>query len=88
MMNNVAIAVDYSGEFREIDLQHKVSVKMAADRYFNPGIHFIPGGTKELMVDLKKNFLKKRLQVRMRTDVRQYDLSAGTGSRFNHFNSD
>lgn len=86
-MNNVAIAADYTGEIQDIDLQHRVMVKWAADRYFNPGIHSMPGGTKEILADVKKSFLKKQLQVRARTNIRQYDLSAGTGSKYNHFNS-
>jgi hypothetical protein len=81
-LDNAAIGVQYHGYYKRIQLQQDISVRFAGDNYQNLAGGLMPAGTKEVMANLKKYFLKNKLQFTLRGQLRQYDFNSASGNQW------
>jgi hypothetical protein len=81
-LDNAAIAVNYHGYYKGIQLQQDINVRVSGNNYYNPAGGFMPAGTKEAGANLKKYFLKNKLQVSLRGQLRQYDFNSAAGNKW------
>lgn len=66
--SNYAVAVDYKGEILKTDLQ--LLLKNAGLGYSNPGNMFIRRGETQVQFGVARNFFKRKLTVKYKTDYR------------------
>jgi len=85
---SIAASVKYNGEFENINMQVETFIRYAGINYDNPATSFVPAGTKEAGAGIRKSFLKNKLQVYTRTNLRQYKFSETSDDQWrnsNHF---
>lgn len=75
ILENAAFRVRYEDEYPHINLAYTVHFQKTANGYNNPGNSFLNQGSKEGGISVRKGFLKKKLQISLRTDVREYQYS-------------
>jgi hypothetical protein len=73
--NNMAFSFRYDDELEDYDLSYGILIGKTANGYVNPASAFLASGSKNLGLKLKKAFLKQRLSISARTDLREYDYS-------------
>lgn len=69
---NAAFNLSYSDEYPKADLSYSARFKKVANGYANPGSAFLNRGSSEVGFFIKKAFLKRKLQIDLRTDAREY----------------
>ncbi|MBW8682707.1 hypothetical protein [Chitinophaga rhizophila] len=70
-----AIGMAYNGDVKKLGLSHKVYVNYAGLGYVNPGAPFASRGTFQYGLHVKRNWLKNRAMVSVRTDIRNLAVS-------------
>jgi hypothetical protein len=75
LMKNTALSVKYQDEFSKAGLSYQVHFKKAANGYDNPGNSFTNQGSKEAGFGIRKNFMKKKLQISIRNDIKEYQYN-------------
>ena len=83
---SIAASVNYNGEFENINLQVESFIRYAGINYDNPATIFVPAGTKEAGAGIRKSFLKNKLQVYAKTNLRQYKFSELTDDKWKNSN--
>jgi predicted transcriptional regulator len=73
-LDNMGVNVQYMGNFAGIGLDESFTVRYTGKEYSNLGNAFMIGGSKEITNDLRKQFLKRKLQVSIRGQYREYEL--------------
>lgn len=76
-LDNMGVNVQYMGNYKGIELDHNLTVRYTGKEYSNLGNAFMIGGSKEITNDLRKQFLKRKLQLIMRGQYREYEMGAG-----------
>lgn len=83
---SVAVIASYSGEFTKQALNVEANVSKVASAYYNPGAAFMPGGTTEGALSLRKSFMKNKLVINARGNWREYAYSTMPSSRWRNNN--
>jgi hypothetical protein len=74
-LEDLAVMVRYRGAAEKAGLIYDVKVARVGNGYNNPGNHFLATGQKELAASVKKTFLKRKLQLGLKGQVREYKFS-------------
>lgn len=82
LLTNAAISVKYSDEFSLSGLSYQFSFNKVANGYSNPGNSFLSNGSTELGLNLRKIFLKNKIQVSLRTNGREYKYNENDNRRW------
>lgn len=82
IFNNMALSFAYQGELEDKDLYYNISAITVSNGYNNPASSYLNNG-KELDANIKKQFFKRKLQLSVRTSLRQYDYSVIGNSKLN-----
>lgn len=72
------------GYYPKIGLNAQASLSLIARGYYNPGNLYLPRGTKEIRFNTRKNFLKRRLTLSVRGDIRQYQFGTDNDSHMDN----
>lgn len=83
---SVAVIASYSGEFAKQALNVEANVSKVASAYYNPGATFMPGGTTEGGLSLRKSFMKNKVVINARGNWREYSYSTMPSSRWRNSN--
>jgi hypothetical protein len=83
-LDNMGVNVQYMGTFAGIGLDESFNVRYTGKEYSNLGNAFMIGGSKEVTNDLRKQFLKRKLQVSLRGQYREYELGV-QNSKWQYF---
>jgi len=75
LATNTSFDIRYRDEFPETGLAYQVHVKRNALGYDNPGSAYMNTGSKEGGFSIRKKFLKKKLAVSLRNELREYSYS-------------
>ena len=75
IFGNMGGSLDYGGEFENIGVSEKLTVRYTGKEYNNLGNYSLVSGAKELSNDVKKYFLNRRLIVNIKAHYREYDFS-------------
>ena len=75
-LDNMGVNVQYLGNYAGIGLDQNLTVRYTGKEYSNMGNAFMIGGSKEITNDLRKQFLKRKLQLSLRGQYREYELGA------------
>ena len=75
-LDNMGVNVQYIGNYAGAGLDHNLTVRYTGKEYSNMGNAFMIGGSKEITNDLRKQFLKRKLQLSLRGQYREYELGA------------
>jgi hypothetical protein len=81
-MSNTALSVKYADENTEKGLSYQFNFSKVSNGYTNPGNSFLNGGSTEAGTQLRKSFLKNRMQLSFRGNVRDYKYNDETDSRW------
>jgi len=79
---SLALTLKYKASFKEIGLDVNADVAHIAAGYYNPGSSFLPRGTKQGILGLRKSFLKKKIMLNLRGDMREYAFGSNTGMKW------
>ncbi len=79
ILQNAAVDIKFDGLITDIGLQHKIHFSYVDLGFTNPGNPFLQRGLTEGSLDLRKDFLKKKLRIHTQANYRQFDYTAGTG---------
>lgn len=71
---NMAAMIRMQGNYQKIGMNAQASLSFIAGGYDNPGNLYLPRGTKEVSFSSQKYFLKRRLTLDARGDIRRYNL--------------
>jgi hypothetical protein len=82
LLANTAIAVKYADEFPQSGLSYQFSFNKVANGYSNPGNSFLSNGSTELGLNLRKTFLKNKIQVSLRANGREYKYDENNNRRW------
>lgn len=74
LLANTAISVKYADEFAASGLSYQVNFSKVANGYANPGNTFLSNGSAELGFNLRKTFLKNKIQLSVRANGREYSF--------------
>jgi hypothetical protein len=74
-MANTSLSLNYSDELTEQGLSYQFNFSKVANGYNNPGNTFLNGGSTEAGTQLRKSFLKNKLQLFFRGNLRNYKYS-------------
>lgn len=74
-MRNIAFSFSYDDAFPDLDLSYGIRGGKTANGYSNPGNVFLNSGSTEIGINLRKTFIRKKLQVMIRGDMREYKFS-------------
>ena len=80
--DNTALSLKYADENTEKGLSYQFSFSKVANGYNNPGSSFLAGGSTELGSQIRKSFLKNRMQVSFRANLRDYKFNDELDSRW------
>jgi DNA-binding transcriptional regulator GbsR (MarR family) len=80
--SNASVSVNYTGYHQHIGLENTFYFKASGINYDNPVMSFEPAGAKEAGLNLRKFFLKNKLQVTMKTDWREYKFSSASDRKW------
>ncbi len=83
----VAFSVDYSNRFEKWQLDHRAFVRYAGSKYTNPGNPFLPSGTTELGLQVRKTAYKGKFSAGLRAVGRQYQFAEQAVSKYQQFNA-
>ena len=72
LLDNTAVSIVYSDELGAEGLSYQFSFNKVSNGYVNPGNAFLSNGSTELGLNLRKMFLKNKIQVTLRGKGRQY----------------
>jgi len=75
MWATASIGMAYNGDVKKIGLSHKVYFNYSGLGYVNPGAPFGSRGTTQYGFFVKRNWLKNRAMVSLRTDIRNLAVS-------------
>lgn len=84
-MNQMAFMLHWSGEREETALSYDLHAVHTGSSYVNPGNFLLSGGLTELGGSIKKQFLKKQLQVSAKGNYRQYQYT-GYSTKWLNYN--
>ena len=79
LLANAAVDIKFDGVIADIGLQHKFKFSYIDLGFTNPGNPFLQRGVTEGSLDLRKEFLQKKIRVQTQATYRQFDYTAGTG---------
>jgi hypothetical protein len=82
IFNNMALSFAYQGELEDKDLYYNINAITVSNGYNNPASSYLNTG-KQLDANVKKQFFKRRLQLTLRSSLRQYDYSFAGNSKLN-----
>jgi len=82
LLQDLAFAIKYEDEYPGIDLSYQFHVNHTANGYNNPGNIFLSHGSDEIGINARKSFLKKKLQLSLRTDVREYKYNENLDNKW------
>jgi hypothetical protein len=85
-IDDIAFMVRYHGAAPQAGLQYDIKLGSVGNGYNNPGSQFLPSGQKELGLSVKKHFLKRKLQVAVRSQFREYKFSRELDNKWTHAN--
>lgn len=77
-----ALTLKYNGSFKELGLDVNADIAYIASGYYNPGSAFLPRGTKQSNIGVKKSFLKKKIVLNLRSNFREYTFGSTTDSKW------
>lgn len=83
-LSNLGVAVEYSNEFPDIQLDHELIFQYTGNGYSNQGNAYLLPGSKELNNSLKKSFFNRALTILVRNRMKSYDLNTA-GRRVRNF---
>lgn len=69
---NTSFSVNYEDQYLKPNLSYQIHASKTANGYDNPGDIFLNSGSKEFGYAIKKTFWNKRLQVNVRSNLRQF----------------
>lgn len=72
---NVGLNLDYGGDYQNLGITNRVSVRYTGKEYNNLGDYSLASGSKELSNDLKKSFFKRKLILNVKIHYREYEFS-------------
>lgn len=72
IMANSALSFRYADELSERGLSYQVNFSKVANGYANPGNTFLSNGSTEAGFQVRKSFLKRKLQVSVRANTKTY----------------
>lgn len=78
----LALTLKYKGAFPELGLDVNADIAHIASAYYNPGSAFLPRGTKQGNISLRKSFLKKKIVVNLRSNIREYTFGTSSDSKW------
>jgi hypothetical protein len=87
LFQNLAFAVKYEDEYPGINLHYQFHVNHTANGYNNPGNIFLNHGSTEIGINARKLFLKKKLQLSLRTDIREYKYNENLDNKWRNLYS-
>ncbi len=82
LMSNTALSVRYADEYTEKGLAYQFNFSKVANGYINPGSSFLNSGALEVGGRIRKLFLKNRIQLSFRGNVRDYKYNDELDSRW------
>lgn len=82
LSSNTSFNVSYRDEYPGLGLIYQVHVRKVALGYDNPGNPFLNTGSEEAGLTLRKSFLDKRLQVMVRSDVREFNYNENASDKW------
>ncbi|MBO9154066.1 hypothetical protein ACFOTA_17740 [Chitinophaga sp. GCM10012297] len=82
----LSTGVSYTGSVREWGTTHKVYFNYSGLGYNNPGNPYARRGMIQYGLNLKRSWLKNRAVVQLRTDVKNMERSAVSGSQWKNYN--
>lgn len=82
LADNTSFALNYRDEFPGIGLSYQVKVNKTANGYDNPGNPYLNTGSQSAGVFVRKKFLKDKLLLSLRTDVREFRYSEKPGDKW------
>jgi hypothetical protein len=77
-----ALTLKYNGSFKELGLDVNTDIAYIASGYYNPGSAFLPRGTKQSNIGVRKSFLKKKIVLNLRSNFREYTFGSSTDSKW------
>lgn len=80
--SNTAIYVKYVGEDNDKGLSYQFNFNKTANGYSNPGNGFLNGGSAEWGTRLRKQLLKKKMQIGLRANLRDYKFGLDNSARW------
>jgi hypothetical protein len=86
MFSSMSFNVDYSNQIESWQLEHRIYVRHAGNRYVNPGNPFLPSGTTELGLQARKTAFKGKLTGSVRASGRYYAFQEGEGTKYRNLN--
>ncbi len=69
---SMAVMLKYKGAFEKAGLDVGADLTYIAAGYYNPGSSFLARGTKQSMFNVRKSWLKKKVVLNLRSDIREY----------------
>jgi hypothetical protein len=79
---SAAISVNYHGFYQKAALQNDFYFRTSGMNYDNPAVSFEPSGSKEAGIHLRKQLLKNKMQVMVKSDLREYKFSSLTNNKY------
>ena len=79
---SLAVNVNYTGTFSDIGLNVNGNLSHVASAYYNPGAYFMPGGTKQAALSLRKSFFKNAFIINARGNLNEYAYSMLPGNKW------
>lgn len=74
-LQDLAVMVRYRGAAEKAGLIYDIKVASVGNGYNNPGNQFLATGQKEMALSVKKSFLKRKLQLGLKGQMREYKFS-------------
>lgn len=78
----IAVMLKYRGNFTKAGLDLNSSLSHIAAGYNNPGSSFLPRGTKQAELGLKKTLYKRKLVVQLKGNLREYKYNTLPGRKW------
>lgn len=82
---NMAFSLKYKDEFSKAGLSYQIEINRTANGYENPGNQFLNSGSKELGLQMRKSFLKKKIQLSLRSNVREFKYNDELDMKWRNF---
>lgn len=85
--SSLAMVLNYAGHFQEAGLNVGANYTHVSSAYTNPGSAFMMGGSKDAGLHVKKTFLKNKIQLQARGNLREYAYAMLPGRKWQNLSS-
>ena len=82
LLGSMAFSVKYNDEYSKAGLDYQVSISKTANGYNNPGNPFLNNGSTEASLRVNKSFLKNKIQVSLRSNMREFRYNESSNNRW------